>query len=526
MLVKNNLKELFEKKEKFLLGIELVTTRGIADQKNSQTLINFADELSRDKELDWLSITDNAGGNPMFAPDFLGKKIKENGKEVIIHIACKDFNRNGLESLAWKYASEGFHNLLVLSGDYAVDGYQGIAQPVFDLDSVGLLKMLEDMNQGLNIKGRKPGSVIQLDKTDHYLGCAVSPFKATEAEQVMQYEKLKYKIRSGAKFIIPQLGYNIRKSHELLCYLKENNIAVPVFGNIYKLSPGVARVFNRCMISGCVVSDDLLARVEKEKKSPDKGKKFFVDFAARQVAAFKGMGYSGAYIGGVSTYDDFAAILEKADEYKDDDWKDFIPELTNPLKNEFYYYNLEPETNLSDIENKNPVIAEYKKSGYSKHVSISYRFSRVFHRMVFGYDAPFFKVMKFFYKTLERKGFKGLGKFSYFQERMIKAAMFSCKDCGDCSLPDITYLCPMSQCEKNQRNGPCGGSFNGKCEVTKNDRYCIWVRAYERNRYFKKDKIDLLDRPPVIKNNELQDTSGWANCFLLRDHNGYKGSRK
>ena len=42
---------------------------------------------------------------------------------------------------------------------------------------------------------------------------------------------------------------------------------------------------------------------------------------------------------------------------------------------------------------------------------------------------------------------------------------FQCKDCGDCSLPDIAFLCPESQCAKNQRNGPCGGTREGRCEV-------------------------------------------------------------
>ena len=64
-------------------------------------------------------------------------------------------------------------------------------------------------------------------------------------------------------------------------------------------------------------------------------------------------------------------------------------------------------------------------------------------------------------------------------EHLSKAALFHCKDCGDCSLPEIAYLCPESQCAKNQRNGPCGGTREGRCEV---DGYgdCIWLRAYER----------------------------------------------
>jgi len=521
----NELKEIFESKKSFLIGVELVTTRGIAQQENGSRIIGFAEELSNDDKVSWLSITDNAGGNPMFAPDYLGKKIMENGKNTIIHISCKDFNRNGLESIAWKYASENFNNLLALSGDYPVEGYKGTAQPVFDIDSVGLLKMLSDMNNGLQVKGRKPGSISTLDKTNFFLGCVVSPFKSSEAEQVMQYEKLKLKIKSGAEFIIPQLGYNIRKSHELLCFLKENNISVPVFGNVYKLSPGVAQIFNESMIPGCVVSDELLARINREKKSDDKGKKFFTDFAAKQLAAFKGMGYTGAYIGGINKYDDFTAILEKADEYKSDDWKDFVVELTNPVVNEFYFYSLDKNNNLSDIKRKNSRLTEFKKSRYSKHVSLFYRFYRLFHSLFFDYKAPFFNVMKFIYKLLEKKRYKGLSKFSYFNERMIKSVLFSCKECGDCSLPDIAYLCPQSQCAKDQRNGPCGGSFKDKCEVTKTGKYCIWVKSYSRNKYFKKDEKNLLERPPVIKNNELQGTSGWANCFLLRNHNSYKAKK-
>ena len=64
--------------------------------------------------IDWVSITDNAGGNPQLSPMALGKPILYAGKEVLIHLSCKDFNRNGLESAAWELASEGFHNILAL----------------------------------------------------------------------------------------------------------------------------------------------------------------------------------------------------------------------------------------------------------------------------------------------------------------------------------------------------------------------------------------------------------------------------
>lgn len=104
-------------------------------------------------------------------------------------------------------------------------------------------------------------------------------------------------------------------------------------------------------------------------------------------------------------------------------------------------------------------------------------------------------------------------------EHVSKAALFRCKDCGDCSLPDIAFLCPESQCAKNQRNGPCGGTHNGRCEV---DGYgeCIWLRAYER---LKRDgtEDDMLDHTPVVQNQALRGTSAWANKWLSRDHSSY-----
>jgi len=101
-------------------------------------------------------------------------------------------------------------------------------------------------------------------------------------------------------------------------------------------------------------------------------------------------------------------------------------------------------------------------------------------------------------------------------ELVSKSVLFDCKDCGDCSLPDIAYLCPESQCAKNQRNGPCGGTRDGRCEI---DGYgdCIWLRAYERLKYDGKEQT-LLTHAPVIQDQGLRGTSAWANNLLGRDH--------
>ena len=77
----------------------------------------------------------------MLPPDWLAGQVTDRRAQVVLHLTCKDQNRNGLETAAWRYASEGFHNLLAITGDYPTSGFGGPAQPVFDLDSVGLVAL-------------------------------------------------------------------------------------------------------------------------------------------------------------------------------------------------------------------------------------------------------------------------------------------------------------------------------------------------------------------------------------------------
>ena len=89
-------------------------------------------------------------------------------------------------------------------------------------------------------------------------------------------------------------------------------------------------------------------------------------------------------------------------------------------------------------------------------------------------------------------------------ENAAKVPMFDCRDCGDCSLPDVAYLCPVSQCPKGERNGPCGGSHDGLCEVL--PRPCVWVRAYDRLKPYG-EELAMLDRAPVLVDHALERTS-------------------
>ena len=247
----------------FYYGAEVVTTRGLpAPAEVSTGLVPFARALLENPRIGWVSITDNPGGGPMLPPDWLAGQIAERRDQVVLHLTCKDLNRNGLEAAAWRYAAEGFNNILALTGDYPTTGFGGVAGPVFDLDAVGLVSLLESMNRGLRVPGRS-GKQETLSQTRFFTGCVVSPFKRHERELLPQYFKLLRKIRAGAQWVIPQLGYDMRKFHEVKLFLESRNMLRPIIGNAYRLTKGAARLFNSGKLAGCVVTDALVAEIEK-----------------------------------------------------------------------------------------------------------------------------------------------------------------------------------------------------------------------------------------------------------------------
>jgi methylenetetrahydrofolate reductase (NADPH) len=509
---KPTLRHLLEETNRFLVAVELVTSRGVISDFSGQRVLDHALALGESPRIDVFSITDNPAGNAMLAPDTLGAELRAHGQEVVIHLACKDGNRNYLQSRGWKLSSEGFDNILALTGDYPKAGYGGMARPSFDIDSVGLLSMYADMNRGLldETTGRA------MKPTNFFLGAAVTTHKRYERELLPQYLKLRRKINNGARFVINQAGYDARKDDELVRWLALYGLDVPVIANVFVLSLGAARAFNAGRVPGVVVSDDLLARCESHASSPDRGRSFFLDLAAKQVAVARGLGFRGAYLGGRLRVADCEEILSQADEFARS-WKTFAGEVSFSCPNEFYYFEPGDMPGLSSSEVNRALVASLSKVARRRsrmRTHFGYRASRLTHSTVFDPKAPLFDLGRRFYTRIGSAP-ASVQKLLRVAEHVSKMPLYNCQNCGDCSLAEIAYLCPESQCEKNQRNGPCGGSHDGQCEFA--DRECIWARAYERLKPYGEEG-SMLDGPVVFNDYALRRTSAWANTFLRCDH--------
>ena len=504
----------------FATVVELVPWAGELTDARGQRPLRMAADLAGDARITALSVTDNAGGHVRLSPDAPGEALKALGHDVIVHVACRDRNRNGLQSMGWELISRGLTTILAVSGDYPVEGFSGLAKPVFDMDSVGLLELYRDLGEAAVARATADGAPSP-EAHAFFLGCAVDPHKRLERDLVPQYLKLALKARAGAGFVITQVGYDARKQDELLRVMRRNGPALPAIANAYILDRGVARAFHAGRIPGCVVTDELLALVERHATGPDKGRAFYLELAAKQAVVARGLGYRGIYLSGHRDAAEIARVLELAAAHDADDWRALVKDVSFGLPGAFQLFESDGHGLNTDQPGRAYAasLTPAARARARRGVAPFYKVNRALHARVFEPGTPGFRAWGGIYGAIERAH---VARPLHVLEQAVKVPLFDCRDCGDCSLPDVAYLCPESQCAKNQRNGPCGGAHDGRCEV--GDRPCAWAEAYRRLKPYG-EELTMLDRPPIIPDNRLRRTSAWANTFLGRDHFSQKGPR-
>ena len=452
----------------FTLTFELVPSRGGKSTGQSR-ILDLASAAAADGRLHAVSITENAGGHPVLSPEVLGVEIQAMGLDVIAHFSCKDKNRNQMESLLFAWDRIGLRNLLVLTGDYPQKGFMGHPKPVFDLDVVQALDLIGLLNQGRDSES-PPQSSPRHHPAGFLRGVAVSPFKRLAAEQILQYQKLRGKIAAGADYAITQLGYDARKFHELLLFLRQAGLAIPILGNVFVPNPPVIEMLRRGEIPGCHLPDRVYHQMKDETSAPDRGKGARLLRAARLAAILKGMGYDGVHIGGPGlTSTDLAFILHEAAAHEGD-WQSLIPQFDSGLPETAYLYERDDQSGLN--------LPVGRPLPLTRHLhSPHFHFARLSHDHMFEKDGLLYLPMKAFCLGVEKIGDEAM---LVAIEHFIKMLLFGCQNCGDCRLADFAFLCPQSECAKFLFNGPCGGSLDGWCEVHPGTKRCFFLRVLER----------------------------------------------
>jgi homocysteine S-methyltransferase len=151
--------------------------------------------------VDAVNIPDGPRAVARMNPMALGSLIQQQvGIETVVHYCCRDRNTVGLQmDLIGAYAMH-LHNVLIITGDPPKVGATPEVTPVFDLDAIGLIRMIQRLNQGFDMSGKALGGA-----TSFLVGAGVNPASLALEEEVSRYER---KIAVGAEFIFSQPIYD------------------------------------------------------------------------------------------------------------------------------------------------------------------------------------------------------------------------------------------------------------------------------------------------------------------------------
>ncbi len=499
MIQQKRLREALKNKSKFSVVVELTAGPDFSLAPIEAFLNAYKADggsfLPEGFELVGVAVPQNPGGMPNVEPANVLCHIRTHDLlgdlDFIPHISCKDQNVASLISSLAGFKAAGVETVLAITGDKPLKG-----KGVFEVDSLGLLTLLRRMNLQAYLKTPPEA----LDKVHQFFaGAVVSPFKYTEASQMQQYYKMKKKIACGAEFLITQVGWDWRKSAELFMYLAENNINIPVIGNVFLLSTKTAapRQMHDLKLPGCFVSDELFEKVCSESFDEH------IERAAQQVAMYKSLGAAGVDIGSVHDYETLAKIITRSAEI-DKNWQQYKDNLYWPKKGGFYLY-----------DEKGGRVA----LSISKKKIFKLRLFDFFHQYFFSQQCLPFKVARKLAIAIgaHRKESFAHRLFSVF-EFAAKHLLFDCEMCGDCYLPENFGLCTIGGCEKGMDNAPCGdATVDGYCSHNLK-RICIGEPIY-KSAAAEKDGLDklqnIINKPRI---HALEHTSSILNFLCGKDH--------
>jgi 5,10-methylenetetrahydrofolate reductase len=252
-------------------------------------------------KLDAVNVTDNQSAVMRISSTAVCVIAMEEGLEPILQMTCRDRNRIGLQSDLLGASILGIKNVLCMTGDHVTAGDHKGAKPVYDLESVQLLKVVDGLNKGHDMMGNElQGS------TDFYQGAVVTPEAVPPEPQLMKFGK---KVTAGANFFQTQAIYDIEKFKGFMEHARQYPVKV-LAGFVVLKSVGMAKFLNN-FVPGIRVPDELIEELKAagKEKALDTG----MDICAKHIKQLKDEGIcDGVHIMAIGMEDKVPEIMQRA----------------------------------------------------------------------------------------------------------------------------------------------------------------------------------------------------------------------
>ena len=255
---------------------------------------------------DAINATDASGANVHMSSVGMCALLTRAGYEPVMQVSCRDRNRIAIQGDLLGAAAMGVRNVLCLTGDGVQAGDQPEAKPVFDLDSISLLRtarMLRD--EGRFLSGRPLET-----RPAFFLGAAENPFAPPYDFRALRMAK---KIEAGAEFFQTQFCFDVARLREFMADVRRLGLhqKAHLLIGVGPLRSARAAEWTRTHVPGVVIPDEVIRRLRgvPPDRQAEEGKSLCIDII-QQVREIEGV--HGVHVMAYRQEELVAEIIEAA----------------------------------------------------------------------------------------------------------------------------------------------------------------------------------------------------------------------
>lgn len=233
--------------KRFVVSVELDPPRGVDPAR----ILDRA-QYCKEREIDAVNVADGPRASARLSAQAMCLLMERQVQiETILHYTCRDRNLIGLQSDLLGAHALGLRNILAITGDPPKLGDYPDATAVYDVDSIGLIRIMSLLNRGCDLAGNVIGAPLGI-----HIGCGADPSKPDMDKEVRRLEE---KVKAGAEYIMTQPVYDPRTVERFLGMIR--HLATPVLIGILPLYSHRNAEFLHNEVPGMSIPDDIRERM-------------------------------------------------------------------------------------------------------------------------------------------------------------------------------------------------------------------------------------------------------------------------
>jgi homocysteine S-methyltransferase len=258
---------------KFVAFVEILPPRGVDASREIDGARRCAE-----RGIDCINVPDGPRASARMSAQMACQLIqREAGIEAINHFCCRDRNILGIQSELLGTHAAGVRNLICITGDPPRMGSYPDATAVFDVDAIGLVNIVNNLNHGLDIGGNPMGS-----QTALLIGVGANPGALNMDEEIRRFE---WKVEAGAEYVVTQPVFDLGLLEAFLRRIER--VRIPVVCGIWPLTSfrNAEFMVNELRVPVPEEYMERMRRVDSAEKARDEG----VEIAREMVGRVRGM---------------------------------------------------------------------------------------------------------------------------------------------------------------------------------------------------------------------------------------------